>query len=305
MKKFLLRLLILGSLFFLVDKLAYFILDKTKSLQANKKLEKIVNGHLNHQLLILGSSRGIANVDAGLVEKQTGISTYNISFRGADIVFQEFILNTYLEFNQPPNTIVLIIDNPYTFEEGGSLSYRYDRMYPLAGNNYINNELIEKGEHSFASKFLYLMRLHSNQFRFSPIPTTNGWEIDSYGTQFMLGQSLNFDNYKIQRKLNHDRLESQEKINSFKNILRISRENSIHLHIVFPPNFYKFNNLFKRRIMELTGESVSFFVYDIKDEMYKDKNMYFDPSHLNSEGARYFTKDLNDYLLAVLKTPEF
>ncbi len=94
MKKFIKTILIFTLIFFIIDKAAYFILVKTSKLQSDKKLEKILEGGMDKELIVLGSSRGIGNLIGEQLENETGLTTYNLSYRGSDIIFQAYIFKS-------------------------------------------------------------------------------------------------------------------------------------------------------------------------------------------------------------------
>lgn len=296
MNKFLRTILICAVLFFIFDKVGYLILDKTRTLQADHKLEQILNGNLDKELLVLGSSRGIVNIDAQQLEEQTKKSSYNLSYSGSDIVFQDFILRTYLAHNDTPSQLLLIIDNPYLFMIDTNLEYRFDRLYPLANNSYINNELIDLEKHSIASKFLYLLRVHGDQLKFNEVKTSNDWPIDDYGSQMIYGRAKSFTETKPVSSMGYKNLEESEtKIAAFYRILKRCKENSIKVHLVFSPDFSLFNNEFYERFIPLIPYDVAIYVYDQSNTEYLDSKNFYDLSHLNRKGVEIFTKELSQY----------
>ena len=297
MKQFLKTIIIFSVIFFIIDKSAYFILKRTSALQSDKKLELIMNGSLEKELLILGSSRGIGGIDTELIEKETGLTSYNISYRGSDLVFQDFILETYLKYNTKPDKLLLVIDNPYLFMQHTNLGFRYDRLYALASHNYINDKLIELNKHSVASNFFYFSRLHGNQLRFTKVKTSNNWLIDDYGSQIVHGRSKDFQNMSFQESTGYLNIEENgPKLKAFENIKRSCLENNIELHLIFPPNFSSFNKEFYNRFKTSIPSDLPVYIYDQSNQNYLNPNNFYDPAHLNNKGARYFTKELATYL---------
>lgn len=85
MKKFILNLFIFGAIFFLFDKIFLLLIGYVPRLEVDKRLEDLMNGNINKELVVLGSSRGARNVIAGQIEEKTGISSFNLSYPGGDI----------------------------------------------------------------------------------------------------------------------------------------------------------------------------------------------------------------------------
>ncbi|WP_339847437.1 hypothetical protein [uncultured Dokdonia sp.] len=297
MKKFIKTILIFALIFFIIDKAAYFILVKTSKLQSDKKLEKILEGGMDRELLVLGSSRGIGNLIGEQLENETGLTTYNLSFRGSDITFQEFIFKTYLQYNKAPKKLLLVIDNPSLLALKSTLGFRYDRLYPLAQNDVINNELIELGKHSIASKYVYTLRLQSRQLKFKKIKTSNNWEIDDYGSQVVYGRSPHFEILSSNTNGDYNQEEMPEKIEALANIRKLGDTYGITIYYIFPPNLSGFNTGFLNRFNKIVPVMKNVFIYDMTKDVYRNEDYFYDESHLNHKGARLFTKDVSDFII--------
>ncbi len=297
MIKFLKSIILFALIFFIVDKFSYLILLKQASLQSEQKLDKIVNGNLQYELLVLGSSRGAGNISTRQLQSETGLTSYNLSYWAGDLIFQEYIFRTYLENNKKPNVLLLGIDSPTMFSVGGSLKFRFDRLYPLAYKNSINDKLIAMGKHPWLSKYIYSLRLHNFQLKFNKIETNFGLEIDENGSQVLNGQAPSFIKYEQDEKPSaYEPIESQEKIDALKNIIKVCQDRNIELHFIFPPNLIPFNTAFYNRFVNEFGKQNQIFVYDRNNTVYKTKTIYFDPIHLHAEGAKIFTSELSKYI---------
>ena len=93
----------------------WFVLKETPKKQYDKRLEELIKGEINKDIIVLGSSRGSGNILAGQLEKETGLESYNLSYQGSNINFHNFILNTLLKFNKKPKYVMLTIDNSSEF----------------------------------------------------------------------------------------------------------------------------------------------------------------------------------------------
>ena len=152
MKHFLYKILLFCLAFFVFEKLFYFVLFLAPTLENDKRLEMVINGEMNKDLIILGSSRGARSIIAGQIEDSLNISAYNLSYPGSDITFHEFMLRSLIKYNDKPRVVLLAVDDTIEFVES-NLEFRFDRLYPLAEYNYINNEIILSKENNFWFKF--------------------------------------------------------------------------------------------------------------------------------------------------------
>lgn len=298
MKKFLIYIAVGAIVFFCFDKLFYVFLIHSPKVQADKRLELVLDGQMNQEIIVLGSSRGARNILAGKLEEETGQSSYNLSYPGSDVVFHEYILRTLLQFNHPPKTILLTVDAPYELWPSSFLVFRYERLYPLTVNPYVLDELVEKGEkNAFLARWFILHRLSQSSFRIRNIPFTELDSISSNGSMPISyrDESIQFEYYDDSLSYDLD-LEVSEKVEAFKKIDSTCLSNGIELILVFPPNFSDYNTAFEKRMDSLSGYHNPIFVYDQTAEQYKQKQYFFDDVHLTLEGAKIFTSELAVFL---------
>ncbi|WP_158651233.1 hypothetical protein [Pseudotamlana carrageenivorans] len=297
MKQFLKNGLLFLILFFILEKGTYCFLEKAPKREYDKRLELIINGKMNKEVVVLGSSRGGGNILAEQIEKETGFTSYNLSYQGANITFQEFILRTLLTFNKVPKKVVLAIDNPHEFTIVPSLNFRLDRLYPLSKYNYINNELISQKDRSILSKFFYLDRINTSNFKIEIINAPSLNPMESRGSRPVIKRKKTKDLIFSNKSSDYStKDESPKYVNAFKNIQILCKENNIQLIFVFSPNFHVFNYQFKNRFETLMLEGNKVVVYDSLNPIYENKSYFYDESHLLKEGAEVFTSEISAFI---------
>ena len=296
MKQFLKNGILFFILFFVIEKGVYYILDKSSEREYDKRLEYVIKGEMNKDLIVLGSSLGGGNIIAGQIEKETGYSAFNLSYQGADIMFKEFILKTLLKFNKPPKKIILAVDSPYEFIDKSTLNFRLDRLYPLSKYNYINAELIRQEENSIMSKLFYLARVRTSNFKTELInpPSLNPFEscgsrpvIKNTQKDFVFSEA--FSKYTITDEM-------PEKLKAFKEIQTLCKAYNIQLIFAFSPNYYNFNSKFKNRFEELMLSENKIIVYDSLNPVYRKKDNFYDALHLKKESAKVFTSEISEFI---------
>lgn len=297
MAKFLKRLFLFAFFVFITDKCFYFFLAKKTSMEADRRLEYVLDGKINKEILIFGSSRGADNIIASQIEAETGYSSYNLSYPGSNIEFHHFILQTVLQFNKKPNTIILAIDSPSELIDDATLTFRLDRLYPLSKYNYINAKLVEKKERSVLSYFLCLARLSRESLSLKKKEDSKKNPIMACGSMpFTLLKSSSkflFDTHP--KKYNREN-ELSSKRYFFKQFEKICHDNDITLIYCFPPNFRTYDPKLENRIRSFSNVESKVFVYDSLNDAYKDDANFYDESHLNIKGAKIFTKELSNYI---------
>lgn len=305
MRKFIINISVFVAVFFLVDKLFYLFLIVSPSYEKDVRLEKVINGEMNKDLVVFGSSRGARNILAGMIQDSLGISSYNLSYPGSDIEFHEFLLSALLTFNEPPKTILLAIDEPHELLPCESLKFRFDRLYPLAKYKYINDEMIRQGEKNFLSRIMVLARINRRNFMVKEKQFTALDSISSCGSMPISFQrtdrEVNFDSTSY---IYDTSLEIPEKVNAFMKFQQECIANNIQLYLVFSPNLMIRNPLFEKRLRELAYPEVQFYVYDKNNEIYRNKAYYYDEGHLITRGAILFTNEIIQVLKHEVNTAD-
>ena len=295
MKRFITYIIQFAVLFFIIEKVTWLGVLNGPEKQFDRRIESVVKGEMHKELIILGSSRGIGNIIAGQLEAETQLSTYNLSYHGSNVNFQEFVLKTLLKYNEKPKLIVLSIDNPSQFIEDETLSFRDDMLKPFTRYNVINEALIERGVSSRLSTFLCSARLYKPHFLWRQKEPHKNNPQDSLGTRPLLEKTSLYLFYDKNVKPYDSSKELPEKVNAFKNIQALCKANGIALVYAISPSFNAFNYNFYKRFKTMVDER-HIVVYDTLRPEYKNTFYYFDYSHLLKSGARLFTSEISTFI---------
>jgi len=296
MRKFLLRLLLFSCIFFVVDKLFYVLVAKAPSLEADKRLEMILEGKMNKDILIIGSSRAAEDILASQIEKETQQRTYNLGYQGSNIEFHYFLLKTLLKYNKAPKTILLTVDNPSEFIPVKSLNFRYDRLYPLVKYNYITEELIHRNQKNGFARFMVLARINKTNFDLTKRKPAEKNPLQSCGSSpFLLDNPQKKFQYTYDYKYSAIK-EAKSLRNAFGSFQRECKVNNIRLIVCYAPDFKSFNANFARRMKQISYKENFTFIYDTTNAKYKNIDYFYDESHLNYEGAKLFTSEISRFI---------
>ncbi|MEN2281287.1 hypothetical protein AAGF08_04050 [Algoriphagus sp. SE2] len=102
---------------------------KTSSYREISKWNEVVEGGIDAEILIVGSSRALVHFDPKMIEESTGLICYNLGLDGSKYNSQEKVLELYLEHNKPPKIIYWSLDySSFKKLEG---IYRYEQFIPF------------------------------------------------------------------------------------------------------------------------------------------------------------------------------
>lgn len=299
MLKFIKR--ILFSLFVLVisDNIIDSYIEYLPNKEVDKRLEFVLNGKINKEIIIVGSSRGARNIIASDLEEITGKTTYNLSYPGSDVTFHEFVIRTLLKFNNPPQYIVLTMDGRSQLTPNSSINFRFDRLYPLVKYNYILEELIQRQEISPGARYINILRIKPSQYDFRPREFGKLDSLLECGSMPISFQDERLDTifYDNKETLYSEYLEkeSKKKTEALLSIREICKNYGVELVIVFPPNLYRDPKGLEERILRLLNMENAIMIPS-DNHLFKNPYYYYDNSHLQKNGAKYFSIYLAEVL---------
>jgi hypothetical protein len=301
MKKILLNILVFSILFFAFDKLFIYLRSAAAERQVDKRLEVVINGKMDADLLIFGSSIGAQGIIASSLSKELNIKAYNLSFPGSNVDFHEYLLNQVLiNGNKKPKLVLLNVDEPAELIANTSINFRLDRLYPLVKYESIRDELNKReGKNKWFSQFLILYQLNKSNLDLRQKKFNTYDTILPCGSMPSYLTTNNFpSNYPSQALKYNIKDESPYLIKKFQSFINLCAKHHIKLVIVYPPKYRPRNKTFEERIQFLAGNKALHLMYNDQDSLYRDKINYIDASHLRTNGAHLFTKEVAIYLKA-------
>ncbi len=301
MKKFLITSLIFFAGFFVVDKALLFLRNTAPAREVDKRLEMIITGKMNSNILIYGSSRGARDIIASQLADSLHTTAYSLAFPGSGIEFHQWLLEQTLKNgNKKPGLVMLVVDDPTELLPNGLLHFRLDRLYPLVKYPVIREQLIERdGKDEYLSKLFIVSQLGISNFnitqkhfkRIDTLLPDGSMPISWQDSRFAGKYLTNITQYKVEDEIPGNR-------QAFLNFIKLCKENNINLLVVSPPNCYRSTIGFNERMKELTAGYGSFLLFDSTKPYTKDGSYYYDDVHLRTNGAIIFTNEVIDYIKA-------
>ena len=89
MKSFLKNSVIFLLTFFILEKGLIFLRNKLPENELDKRLELLINGKVNADIIVMGSSRGARDIIASQLADSFKMPAYNLSYPGSNILFHE------------------------------------------------------------------------------------------------------------------------------------------------------------------------------------------------------------------------
>jgi hypothetical protein len=113
MKKFLYKTLLYTFILAGFGFLLQFIVDeglRHYDSLTYRDWNKIFQGKINSDIIILGSSRARGQYDPKIIENETGLKCYNLGVGAGKIAFEEARWESLLKYNSPPKFLIKNVD---------------------------------------------------------------------------------------------------------------------------------------------------------------------------------------------------
>ena len=278
--------------------------------------DSILQGKINRELLILGSSRGVVSYDPDIFSNNTGLSSFNLSFDAASYNLQQIKFKAYLEKNSFPFIIVQNVDISHFSKS--ELIPQKEQFIPFISNDLLRYELtrVEKGYKD--NYYIPLAKYNRNQALlikglFNFFTRGEETEINIQGfrpvskkfiedvhnltrLKILENDSLGFNNYLK----GLEALEKQltDKIPSNTLVFLVWAPEHIE-RLKFAPQV---RNKVENYLIDLDNKfSNVFFLNYSKDSVFQNGNLFYDTFHLNKKGATIFSEKVSMDIVKIIR----
>ena len=265
---------------------------------------QIVRGEINAEILISGSSRGLAHFDSRIFQQELGKETYNISLNASRADLQLARLKTYLAHNKKPEILIQSLDihslaiTREIYDPGQFMSFLdeaplYEALRDLEPATWkwkhvpLYGYAVEDLRYSwlYGSVEAFLGRSADSRRKKGFDPRYRKWtgEFEAFRKANPNGVIIDFEPHGVE---------------VMGELAELCDSEGIRLILVFSPEYFEMVLLAVNRveIFEafniLARESDLLFINYSEHEMSKDQTNFYNSQHLNASGAKAFSLDL-------------
>jgi hypothetical protein len=264
---------------------------------------RMMQGKINAQIIITGSSRALSHFDPRIIEAQTGRTAFNLGRNGSQSDMQLAVLKAYLEHNRTPETVIHSLDS-FSFEATREV-YNPAQYVPYLYDDELYRPLHQFDPYAWKSRYLPLYGYVVDDMSLSWIVGLGallGW---SPPEDFFLGFNPRSkpwtDDFQRFKNGNSEGVHwpiDPEGIQSVEQLIHVCQQRGIQLIFVYSPEYMEMQQLTKNRTEVFNrfhelATRYHFPLWDYSDWRYADDTKYFQNSqHLNATGAEIFSSDL-------------
>jgi hypothetical protein len=264
---------------------------------------KIVQGGINADIVISGSSRAISHYDPRLIESITGHSAYNLGRNGSQTDMELAVLKTYLKHNRRPELVIQNLDafsfvtTREVYDPAQYMPY-LDEPDIYAALQHVNATEWWKNKH------LPLYGYVVDDMRFTWIAGVRGFLGWSPREDFFLGFNPRTgqwtDEFEKLQATNPEGVSfpiEPAGVQVMQDLIGVCKDNGIKLVFVYSPEYKEMQSLTKNRLeifsrFQDLAKQNNVPLWDFSSWNYADNRKFFRNSqHLNAEGARLFSDE--------------
>jgi hypothetical protein len=279
---------------------------------------RMMQGQVNADIVITGSSRALRHYDPRLIQATTGLTAFNLGRNGSQTDVQLTVLKTYLEHNRKPRLVIHNLDafsfvtTRQVFDPAQYVSYLsdpvlYENMRKINPNIWKSRYLPLYGYVVDDMNFTWVRGLegffgiYPRENYFSGFnPEARDWTDDFQKFKATNPHGVNFA------------IESAG-VKDVEQLIQLCQQNGIQLIFVYSPEYSGMQPLTNDRaeIFARFHELADRYhvpLWDYSDwEHSGDQAYFYNSQHLNASGAEAFSFDLaarlHKYLASPLQSP--
>lgn len=271
---------------------------------------KILQGRVNADVLIMGSSRAVVSYDPSVISKKSNLKSYNLGFNAGGENLQLEKLKIYLKFNQNPKIIIQNIDQAH-FGFNKNLPEE-TQFIPFIENNEMKDFLIKYNSKYEYLDYVPLLKYNNYQSVFFEGFLSNFKSIKAKNPNFNgfipVSKQFKLDEHNL-RNLEKVKIEQHDISGKVDKMLNFYSENLNSECLVFfvwaPEKVERLNQKFlsskeyvKTILKKKIKNNPNYFFIDLMDNPISyNQNYYYDTFHLNSNGAKIFSIELMENIL--------
>jgi hypothetical protein len=274
---------------------------------------QMMDGKINAQIVITGSSRAASHYDPRIIAATTGRSAFNLGRNGSQTDMQIAVLKAYLEHNHKPEIVVHNLD-AFTFETSHEV-YAFAQYVPYLYDREIYVPLRKITPDTWKSRYVPLYGYVVDDMNFSWMLGIRGFFGWSPKNDFFLGfdprpkpWTNDFDSFRASNRNGVSWPIEPEGIQLMDGLARLCQERGIQLIFVYSPEYSEMQKLTNNRaeVFDHFHELATRYhvpLWDYSDWSHASDTQYFTNSqHLNSQGAALFSEDIGSRLQRYVAT---
>lgn len=242
----------------------------------------------DNDIIILGSSVALNGINPNIINDSLGLSCYNGGANGQILSYYESLLECIVKRDKKPSILILGLRTNELAGEGNGGRYNVFLPYYHTGMEEIDKKLESK---SWEEKYL----LYSNLYRYNPI----WWRLFLYvflppeekGKNGFTGKPVPMVYPELKNDISSPI--TNERINSFLNMVHLCKKFNIQLIVFFPPMYFHYTD--KTETIDYVekyciNNGIPCYNDSQDSTFLSDSHLFYDNVHVNIVGCNKYTQ---------------
>ncbi|CAM5798271.1 hypothetical protein [Rhizobacter fulvus] len=265
---------------------------------------RIVDGRINADIVISGSSRALTHYDPRLLASATGLSAYNIGLNGSQTDMQLARLKTYLRHNRKPRLVIHNLD-AFSFQVSHDGVYDPGQYVPYLREPDLYDALVRIDADAWKARLLPLYGYAAQDLRFGWLQGLRQWlRPPAAPTHFRGYQPRDtewtgeFDRFRVRHPEGVNVGIEPAGVARMEELLRLCATQGIRVVLAYSPEYREMQALTINRAeifarFAALSNQYDAVLLDFADSPISSRAAYFyNSQHLNTVGAAAFTHEL-------------
>jgi hypothetical protein len=279
----------------------------TKGLRKDKSnvfvdWNRIFNGEIKSNLIINGSSIAEVQLSPYLIDSILKVNSYNLGMSGYSFLMQKARFDIYLEHNPTPEIIIQIVGDATLHKNDGM--FQIDQFLPYLEDSIIRKTTQEYEGFNYWDYHLPFYRYFGRTntilkglSSFFNVEILKSIKYKGYASNDFKWDN-NFDLFKESNPMGK-RIEITDTVlDLFQNFIKVESQKGRYVIIVFPPTYNELKKYILNRdeliatYKSIADENNVLFLDYSESTFSKNRDYFYNASHLNRTGSELFTQKL-------------
>jgi hypothetical protein len=274
---------------------------------------RIVQGGINADIIVSGSSRALSHYDPRVLQQATGRTAFNIGLNGSQTDMQLARLKTYLRHNRKPALLIHNLD-AFSLQVTHKEVYDPGQYMPYLDQPDLNEALLRIDPGSWKWRYLPLYGYATHDLRLTWLAGLRDWITPAHQDTHIAGYKPrdlrwtgDFERFSASRPQGIQVDIQPEGLQQMDELLRLCAEKGIAVVLSYSPEylpmqamtlnrseiFDRFTALASKHgalLLDFSGSAIS-----------QRQDYFYNSQHLNADGATAFSRELASRLPAAMK----
>ncbi len=264
---------------------------------------KIVEGKINADILIGGSSRALNHYDSRIIQDQTGLTAFNIGLNGSQTDMQIARFKTYLQHNKKPSLFIFNLDL-FSFQITHGGVYDPGQYLPYLQEEPIYQALQRINPEIWKARYMPLYGYAVEDLRFTWLLGIMSFFKQNLAEDHFLGfkphsesWTSDFEHFKEMNPNGVNFIIEKIGTNYMEELVRLCKDQGITLLLVYSPEYKDMQAFTTNRTQvfdhfDMLSRRFAVPIWDFSDSAISfRKENFYNSQHLNAEGASSFSME--------------